>query len=242
MKVAVLFSGGKDSTMALYNAIEAKEDVKYLLSMKSRNDESYMFHVPNIHITDLLSEAFDIPIMSVETEGIKEEELNDLKKAFEDLKNLGVEAVYTGALYSQDQKSRIEKLCDEVGLVAVSPYWHVDELEYMRKIVSLGFKIIICGVAAWGLDESWLGKVIDDEAIDELIKIHEKYYIDLAFEGGEAETLAIDGPIFKKRIKILKDKKEWYHDSGVYIIEDAVLEEKWVYNSISSKNLFILAV
>ena len=46
-----------------------KEDVKYLLSMKSKNDESYMFHVPNIHITDLLSQALDIPIISAETDG-----------------------------------------------------------------------------------------------------------------------------------------------------------------------------
>ena len=212
--------------MALYNALEAKEDVKYLLSMKSKNDESYMFHVPNIHITDLLSQALDIPIISAQTDGIKEEELNDLKREFENLKDLGVEAIYTGALYSTYQKSRIEKLCDEVGLKAISPYWHVDELEYMRKIVSLGFKVIICGVAAWGLDESWLGRVIDDDAIDELVKINEKYQVNIAFEGGEAETLAIDGPIFKKRIKILKDKKEWHLDSGVYIIEDAVLEEK----------------
>ncbi|MBQ8017406.1 MAG: TIGR00289 family protein [Methanobrevibacter sp.] len=226
MDVAVLFSGGKDSTMAIYAALEAKEDVKYLLSVKSRNDESYMFHVPNIHITDLLSQALEIPIMSVETDGIKEEELEDLKSAFVDLKNLGVEAIYTGALYSVYQKSRIEKLGEETGLKIISPYWHVDELEYMRKIVSLGFKIMICGVAAWGLDESWLGRIIDDETIDELIKIHEKYYVDIAFEGGEAETLAIDGPIFKKRIEILKYKKEWHLDSGVFIIEDAILKEK----------------
>ena len=113
MKVAVLFSGGKDSTMAVYAALDAKEDVKYLLSMKSRNDESYMFHVPNIHITDLLAEALDIPIMSVETDGIKEEELEDLRTAFENLKDLGVEAIYTGALYSVYQKSRIEKLGSE---------------------------------------------------------------------------------------------------------------------------------
>ncbi|MDO5815485.1 MAG: TIGR00289 family protein [Methanobrevibacter sp.] len=224
MDVAVLFSGGKDSTMAVHAALEAKEDVKYLLSVKSKNDESYMFHVPNIHITDLLSQALDIPIMSVETEGIKEEELNDLKDAFLKLKSLGIEAIYTGALYSTYQKSRIEKLGCEVGLKIISPYWHVDELEYMRKIVSLGFKVIICGVAAWGLDESWLGRQIDDETIDELIKLNEKYGIDIAFEGGEAETLAIDGPIFKRKIKILKYKKEWHLDSGVYIIEDAILD------------------
>ena len=226
MDVAILFSGGKDSTMAVYAAIEAKEDVKYLLSMKSKNDESYMFHVPNIHITDLLSQALDIPIMSVETDGVKEEELKDLKAAFFELKNLGVEAVYTGALYSQYQKSRIERLGEEVGLKIVSPYWHVDELEYMRKIVSLGFKIMICGVAAWGLDESWLGRIIDDDTIDELVRLNEKYYVDIAFEGGEAETLAIDGPIFKKRLNILKYKKEWHLDSGVFIIEDAILEDK----------------
>lgn len=226
MNVAVLFSGGKDSTMALYYALKEKEDVKYLLSMKSRNDESSMFHVPNIHITDLLSQALDIPLISAETDGVKEEELEDLKREFENLKSLGVEAIYTGALYSTYQKSRIEKLGSDVGLEVISPYWHVNELEYMREIVSLGFKIIISGVAAWGLDESWLGRVIDDDAIDELIKIHDKYYVDLAFEGGEAETLAIDGPIFKKRIKILKDKKEWHLDSGVYIIEDAILENK----------------
>ncbi len=226
MNVAVLFSGGKDSTMAVYAALDAKEDVRYLLSMKSRNDESYMFHVPNIHITDLLAEALDIPIMSVETDGIKEEELEDLRTAFENLKDLGVEAIYTGALYSVYQKSRIEKLGSEVGLEIISPYWHVDELEYMRKIVSLGFKIMICGVAAWGLDESWLGRIIDDKTIDELVRLNEKYHVDIAFEGGEAETLAIDGPIFKKRLEILKYKKEWHLDSGVYIIEDATLQEK----------------
>ena len=226
MDVAVLFSGGKDSTMAVWAALEAKEDVKYLLSVKSRNDESYMFHVPNIHITDLLAQALEIPLMSVETDGIKEEELKDLKAAFQDLKDRGVEAIYTGALYSVYQKSRIEKLGDEVGLKIISPFWHVDELEYMRKIVSLGFKIIISGVAAWGLDESWLGREIDEECIGELVRLNEKYHVDIAFEGGEAETLAIDGPIFKKKIKILEYKKEWHLDSGVYIIEDAILENK----------------
>ena len=226
MKTAVLYSGGKDSTMAVWSALERGEDVRYLLSVKSRNDESYMFHVPNIHITDMLAEAMGIELISVETDGIKEEELEDLRKAFENLKSLGVEAVYTGALYSTYQKSRIERLGSEVGIEIVSPFWHVDELEYMKKIVSLGFKIIICGVAAWGLDESWLGRVIDDECIDELLKLNEKYHVDIAFEGGEAETLAVDGPIFNKKLEILKYSKNWHLDSGVFIIEDAILKDK----------------
>jgi ABC transporter with metal-binding/Fe-S-binding domain ATP-binding protein len=226
MKSAVLFSGGKDSTMAVYNALENGDDVRYLLAVKSANDESYMFHVPNIHLTDLLSEAMDIPIISVETDGIKEAELEDLKEGFEKLKSLGVEAIYTGALYSTYQKSRIEKLAAEVGIKAISPYWHVDELEYMRMIVSLGFEVIISGVAAYGLDEKWLGRKIDDKCIDDLLKLNQKVGLNLAFEGGEAETLVLDGPIFKKRVKVLDYKKEWNVDSGLYIIEDAILEEK----------------
>lgn len=226
MKSAILFSGGKDSVMALYEALNRNEDVNYLLSIESSNDESYMFHVPNIHLTTLLAEALDIKLMMVPTNGVKEKELEDLKLAFQRLKSLGVEVIYTGALYSTYQKSRIEKLGDELNLKIISPYWHVDELEYMRKIVSLGFKIVITSVAAYGLDEAWLGRVIDDKAIDELVKLNEKYRINIAFEGGEAESLAIDGPIFKKRIKILKDKKICYRDSGVYIIEDAILEDK----------------
>lgn len=226
MKAAVLFSGGKDSTMAVYNALENGVDVEYLLAMKSANDESYMFHVPNIHLTDLLSEAMDIPIICVETDGIKEAELEDLRKGFEKLKSLGVEAIYTGALYSNYQKSRIEKLGSDVGLEVVSPYWHVDELEYMRMIVSLGFEVIISGVSAYGLDEKWLGRRIDDECIDDLVKLNEKIGLNLAFEGGEAETLVLDGPIFNKKVKIIKDKKQWNVDSGLYIIEEAILEEK----------------
>lgn len=226
MKVAVLFSGGKDSVMALHSALEKGEDVLYLLSMKSINDESYMFHVPNIGLTSLLAEALDIPLIVAETNGIKEEELQDLREQFENLKDYGVECIYTGALYSVYQKSRIEKLADEIGLKVVSPYWHVDELEYMEKIISLGFEVIISGVFAYGLDESWLGRKIDKKALSELIEINKKCAVNLAFEGGEAETLVVDGPIFKKRICIEEAKKDWHFDNGVYIIEKAVLEEK----------------
>ena len=71
-----------------------------------------------------------------------------------------------------------------------------------------------------------MGRKIDEKCIDDLIRLNEKVGINLAFEGGEAETLVLDGPIFKKRVKILKDKKQWHVDSGLYIIEDAILEEK----------------
>ena len=226
MKSAVLFSGGKDSVMALNYAINNGDDVEYLLSMKSQNDESYMFHVPNIHLTDLQSEALGIPIIEVKTAGVKEEELEDLKEGLKQLKSLGVEAIYTGALFSTYQKSRIERLADELDIKAISPYWHMDPKEYMDLVIDSGFKVMISGVFAEGLDQSWLGKIIDKEALSQLEKISEKTYLHLAFEGGEAETLVIDGPIFKKRIEILKADIDWHNDNGTYNVIDARLIDK----------------
>ena len=226
MNSAVLFSGGKDSVMALNYAINNGDDVKYLLSIKSENDESYMFHVPNIHLTDLISQAVEIPIIEVKTSGVKEEELMDLKEGFKQLKSLGIEAIYTGALFSTYQKSRIEKLGDEIGIEAISPYWHTDPKEYMDLVIGSGFKVIISGVFAEGLDESWLGRLIDEDALRELERISEKTYLHLAFEGGEAETLVIDGPIFKKRIEIIEANIDWHRDNGTYNVIDAKLVDK----------------
>jgi len=223
---AILFSGGKDSIMACYEAIGNGDEVAYLLSMESENDESYMFHVPNIHITDLIAEAINIPIIKAKTHGVKEKELDDLKHNLSQLKEKGVEAIYTGALFSIYQKSRIDNICEDLGLKSITPLWHINEEEYMNRIIDLGFEIIISGVFAYGLDESWLGRKIDKKVIEDLKIINEKYGLNLAFEGGEAETLAIDGPIFKKKIKIEEAEIIWNVDNGVYNIKKASLIDK----------------
>ena len=185
-----------------------------------------MFHVRNIDLTDLIAEAVNIPLIKGETNGIKEEELLDLKREFYKLKEMGVEAIYTGALYSNYQKSRIEKIADKLDMKVISPFWHVNEEEYMKMIVDLGFDVIICGVSAYGLDETYLGRHIDYKLIEDIKTISKKVPINLAFEGGEAETFVLDGPIFEKRIKILKADIDWHFDNGTYIITDAILENK----------------
>jgi diphthine-ammonia ligase len=226
MKAAVLFSGGKDSTMAVYKAIEEGYSVEYLVSMISDNPESYMFHVPNIHITELSSQAMEIPLIKARTPGKKEEELDDLKSVLEDLKNRGVDAIFAGALASQYQKSRIDSLCDEVGLESKAPLWHKDPKKYMEEIIELGFEVILISVSAEGLDESWLGRTLDQELLNEIIDLNRKYGMHMAFEGGEAETLVLNCPIFKKRINILESSNVWETDSGYMIISQAELEDK----------------
>lgn len=226
MKVAVLFSGGKDSTMACYAAIQDGHDVEYLVSLISDNPSSYMFHVPNIHIAELSAEALGINFLEKITKGVKEEELQDLALILDELKKKGIEAIYSGALHSVYQKSRIDTICKKLGLKSCAPLWHRDPEEYMREIIDLGFDVIIISVSAEGLDESWLGKKINEDVLQDIIDLNKKYGIHLAFEGGEAETLVLDGPIFKKRIKIIKAETVWDRDSGNFLIKEAILEEK----------------
>ena len=230
MKSVILYSGGKDSTMAVYKAINNNDEIYALLAMVSRNKESYMFHVPNIHMVDYCAAAMEIPTVDVVTDGVKEEELDDVENALIRLKNKGVECVYSGALESVYQKSRIDGICERIGLKSVSPLWHVDPVEYMRELVDEGFEIIISSTAAYGLTKDWLGRTITHEVIDELIKLNEKYGLHPAFEGGEAETLVLDAPFYDRRIVIDDAEIIWNVDSGVYNITKAHLEEKYDYS------------
>jgi diphthine-ammonia ligase len=226
LNAAVLFSGGKDSTMAVYKAIEEGYTVKYLVSMISDNPESYMFHVPNIHITELSSEAMGIPLIKAKTHGEKEKELDDLKGVLKKLKDNGVEAIFAGALASEYQKSRIDQLCSDLGLESHAPLWHRDPKEYMEEIIDKGFEVILISVSAEGLDESWLGRKIDSKLLEDIIILNRKYGMHMAFEGGEAETLVLDCPIFKKRIKIIESSTVWDRDNGHLLITKAELEYK----------------
>ena len=226
MKSVILYSGGKDSTMALYEAIQNGDEIYALLAMVSKNEESYMFHVPDIHMVDYCSAAMEIPSIDVLTDGIKEEELDDLEKMLSKLKDKGVEAVYSGALESVYQKSRIEKICEKLDLKSVTPLWHADAIEYMNKIIDLEFEVIITSVSAYGLDQEWLGKRVTRELLQKLVELNQKYGVHPAFEGGEAETLVLDGPIFDRKIVIDEAEILWKNDSGVYEIKKAHLEEK----------------
>lgn len=226
MKLGALFSGGKDSTFALYKAKENNEIV-CLISVFSENPESYMFHTPNIHLVKMQAQTLGIPLMLSKTRGIKEDELKDLKKAIEKAKKkYKIEGIVTGAVASNYQRERIQKICDDFGLKCVNPLWMQNQVELLNEIIDSGFKVIISGVFAYPLDEKWLGRQLDKTIVEQLSELQKKYQINPSGEGGEIETTVLDCPLFKKKIRILSSEKKFDKNSGVFLIKKAELADK----------------
>lgn len=211
MKFGVLFSGGKDSAYSMYLAKKAGHEIACLITLHSENKGSYMFHTPSIEQTEKQAEVLGIPLMVGTTKGIKEKELEDLTDAIKSaIKKYHIEGIVTGALHSVYQASRIQKICDNLGIQCLNPLWHRDEIEYLRELIENKFKVMIIGVAAYPLDNSWLGRTIDDQFIEEVKILKQKYNIHPAGEGGEFETFVLKCPMFRKELKIIsfRDIKE----------------------------------
>jgi diphthine-ammonia ligase len=223
MRVVVLATGGKDSTLALFKVLNTGHEVKCLASMIPLREDSWMFHYPNIRLVDLFAEAVGILLIKAETSGIKEEEVEDLKRL---IAGLDVDGVVSGAIASEYQKVRVEKICEELKLECISPLWHKNPLDILKEIVNSRFDVIMTGVYAYGFSKEWLGRRMDDAAIKDLVELNRKYGVSLVGEGGEYETLVLDAPLFKRRIRIIEAEKVWKDQSGYFLVKRAELESK----------------
>jgi ABC transporter with metal-binding/Fe-S-binding domain ATP-binding protein len=223
MKLAVLFSGGKDSCYAMYKAMQ-KEDVVCIISVLSENKESYMFHTPNISIVEKQAEAIGIPLILKKTKGEKEKELKDLRSAIKEAKDkYKIEGIVTGAIESVYQAIRVQKICDDLKLWCFNPLWQIDQIELLDELIENKFEIIISGVFAEPFDESFLGKKIDNDMVKKLKKFADKYKINPSGEGGEIETTVLYAPFFKKRIVVKDFDIEYSNYSGNYMIKKVEL-------------------
>ncbi len=203
LKLAVLFSSGKDSHYAMHIMQQQNYAIECLITIKSKNPDSYMFHTPNIDLSRLQADAMGLPLIEEVTMGEKEKELDDMKRAIiRAMEEFSIDGVVTGALYSNYQRERIERVCDELGLKVFSPLWHIDQEKEMFQLLDIGYEFIFSSVAAYGLNKSWVGRVIDRIDVEKLVRLNEKIGLNVAGEGGEFESFVMDGPMYKRKIII----------------------------------------
>ena len=223
MKLGVLFSGGKDSYLAMHLASE-EHVISCLLTIDSSNQDSWMFHTPAIKLTKLQSKSLGIPQIIQDTEGIQDEELDDLFKLVKNAKDkYSIEGIVTGALASTYQSTRIQKICNKLGLWCFNPLWQLSQEKLLDKLQTYKITSIVTGVAAEPFDESWLGKELDSAVINELLSFSKKYRINPAGEGGEFESLVINAPMFAKRLEIISSEIHYSNFAGRLHIKEAKL-------------------
>lgn len=224
MKLGVLFSGGKDSYLALQYASEDNE-ISCLLTVESEQKDSWMFHTPAIEWAKLQAKSLNINHMIAQTSGIKEEELKELKELIESAKSkYSIEGIVTGALASTYQSTRIQRICNELKLWCFNPLWQMSQKSLLESLLNHNIESIITGVAAEPLDDSWLGRTINSDCVEDLLTIESSHRINPAGEGGEIESFVINAPLFKKKIQIVKSKKHYSNFSGRLEIQEATLE------------------
>ena len=230
MKLGALFSGGKDSTYSIYLAKKQGHEIKCLLSISPKSDESHLLHHPNLQWTKLQSESMHIPQLLLDSKSDDVAiEIFALEKILQKAKlEYGIEGLLHGGINSQFQKQKFESVCNKLNLTTVSPLWKSDPKKYMNDLISENFRITFPqgrnSVSSDGLDDSWLGRKITQHDIETLISLSKKFGFNLNFEGGEAETFVTNCPLFSNPIKIEKSKKEWDGYRGRFEIVEARLD------------------
>src|SRR5438552_1096735 len=221
VRLAALFSGGKDSTYAAYVAVQRGWELTHLLSVIPEDRDSMLFHVPNLSMTALLAQAMHLPLLTEAAKAGEAGELDALRRIF---RRIDADGVVVGAIASDYQHDRVNRIAEELGLRVFAPLWRHDAHRLLRDYLVSGFEIAFSSVSAEGLDASWLGRRWDEETIDDLLRLERSRGIHPCGEGGEYETLVLDAPLFHQRLEVIREDAEWKGIAGVW----RVLEESMV--------------
>jgi len=211
MRLAVLFSGGKDSTYAAFLMHQLGHEVRTLVSILPNEEDSWLFHTPNLHLLPQMARAMGLELLTVESEGGEAGDMAALRSA---LKDMSVEGVVTGAIASDYQWDRINGVCEELGMRVFSPLWRKDQEMLLRDMVQAGVRAIFVRVSAEGLAISWLGREIDPPVVGELVSLSRRWGMNVSGEGGEYETLVLDSPLHRHPLKAVGKEVVARRDGG----------------------------
>ena len=223
MRLASLYSGGKDSTFSLYLMEQSGHDIPYLVNVVPEDAASWIFHTPNLSVVPLMAESMGKELVTAKSSGTEEGDMEGLRNA---LDGLDVEGVVSGAIWSDYQWDRMNIVCGDLGLKLMAPLWRKDQDMLMDQFIDSGIRSMIVGCYAEGLGEEWLGRIIDRQAVEELKAIRARTGISIMGEGGEYESLTIDSPMHSRPLEIISSEKDWSRQGGTMRVTSARLSER----------------
>ena len=203
MRVAILSSGGKDSSKVWWVAQCKGWDIVAIVTVRITGNDSYMFQIPATELVGKQANSAGVKWITVESDGEQEKEVQDLKQA---LGKLDIDGIVVGAIRSDYQKSRLERMTDSLGINIWTPLWHQDPDQHMDELIKFGFEVLITGVSCEGLDESWLGKTLCENSLGELRALSNEYRFNIDGEGGEYETFVTNAPFLNDEIELTFEK------------------------------------
>jgi len=225
MRVAVLYTGGKDSHYATLKALDQGHDVVCLITAVAKREDSYMFHTVNIRWSLLHGEAMGIPQHLVEVSGEKEREVEELAQHMEGLvRECRLEGLVTGAVASMYQKSRVDKVAKRLGLIHMAPLWGYDQENLLREEAE-NMRFLITAAMAMGLGPQHLGRVVTPDVAEEIIALSRRYGFSPVGEGGEFETFVVESPLMA--LDVVSGEIHWHPGGwGYYEIKEAKIKER----------------
>ncbi|MFB1064628.1 diphthine--ammonia ligase [Natrinema sp. H-ect4] len=239
----VLFSGGKESSLALYQALENGRDVRRLVFVHSPTAAS-AYHAPAAPVVRLAAQSIGIPLVNAglpavdveppdidadfapDTEVAEGTEIDSFENTIHALDaelNGGVTGIIVGTVESEHRTDHVRSICNRVGCDFCAPLLGVDPRELAETMIESGLEIVVVEVTAPGFDESWLGRRLDRDALAELEALRRDQGVHLLGEGGEFETVVTDGPHMSRPIAF-ESHREWHGSWGRLRITDAWLE------------------
>jgi diphthine-ammonia ligase len=206
MKVAILYSGGKDSTYAIHHAQQQGWEISYLLSVKPNRKDCFLFHYATVEHTPILAKELDIKHIIIPCTVADPTQEAALVKE-EILKQEKVDAVILGGTGLQETQLRsVKEALQEHGIDVFAAHQGKDHEELVHEMLDNGFTFMITQVASDGMMR-WLGKKIDKHAYKQVCKDAKKYGFHAGFEGGYADTLVLSCPLFKNEFALEDVKK-----------------------------------
>jgi uncharacterized protein (TIGR00290 family) len=209
MRVFVSWSGGKDSRLALYRAMNRDLKIEFLFSMLSEDASTSRSHDLRREVIEAQAKAVGIPIVFGTSSWEAYEE--EFKKVIGNLKSLGVQGGVFGDINLQEHRDWVERVCSNIGVKAIEPLWNEEYDVLLNEFIDAGFEAIIVSTKASLIGAEWIGRPFDWE----FIRYLGTRGLDLCGEKGEYHTLVTYGPIFKERIRILEFGKTLKNDRWV---------------------------